>query len=279
MTARPRFMAGGAMPIGAFAASIGAGSYDRNSRARLSRGDSPRSGQPVWRNSYYVGQIEDRIWKPINGGSRRGGKRFVAALFRAAKKLELETLRKRRETDPGARNGALGEVGLAVLEYLYATVDFATGRLEPALRTIATEIGRSYSAVHRALDRLRRRGFLHWMRRSEPIEDPEPGGPMVKQVSNAYGLLCPPGMAGWLRKLFRGPPTPECEADRRKREKGEFEHMIDGLTAGEALSVTWTGDRLLGETLAKFAAGIDARESHEGESSRSDETGEMKFIS
>jgi hypothetical protein len=245
----------------------------RTATALASRGDNPRSGQPVWRNSYYVGQIEDRIWKPINGGTRRGGKRWTAAILKAAKKLELKSRAERRQVEPGARNGDLGEVGIEVLEYLYATVDYATGRLEPALRTIADAIGRAYSAVHEAMKRLRDKGFIQWMRRSEPIDDPEPGGPQVKQASNAYALLCPAPMRDWLGRLLGKAPVPECEADRRQRELAEFNGMLAGLSAQELLATTWTGDSLLGETLRNIAAAVDRRERQERESSRSDETG------
>ena len=51
---------GGAIAFGTFAAEI-ARQATRASRAALTRGDSPRTGQPDWRNSYYVGQIKDRV--------------------------------------------------------------------------------------------------------------------------------------------------------------------------------------------------------------------------
>ena len=56
----------------------------RRTRMLLERGDSPRSGQPGWRNSYTEGTIEDRVWKPINGGKLRDGKRWTGALLKAA---------------------------------------------------------------------------------------------------------------------------------------------------------------------------------------------------
>jgi len=249
-----------ASPFGLLANRITGAALPRKTRVLLGRGDGRRSGEPVWRNSYTVGQIENRVWKPIAGGTARGGKRWTGALLKAAKALELQSRAKRRETEPGARNGKLGEVGIAVLEYLYETVDYASGRLEPALRTIAEAIGRSYSAVHEALCRLRAEGFLHWMRRSEPIEDPEPGGPQVRQASNAYGLCVPTGMERWLGRLLGKGPAPACEQDRRKAERAAFDAMLAGLTAAEAHEATWNGDRLLGETLARVAAAIDRRE-------------------
>ncbi|BBC72941.1 conserved hypothetical protein [Altererythrobacter sp. B11] len=263
-----------ARPFGAIAAAITSTKLDRQTKALLQRGDSPRSGEPVWRNSYYVGQIEDRVWKPINGGTARSGKRWTAALLKAAKAFELRTRSERREVEPGARNGALGEVGIAVLEHLYATVDYTTGRLEPAIRTIADAIGRAYSAVHEALCRLRKHGFLHWMRRSQPIKDPVPGGPRVEQASNAYALLVPEGMKGWLARLLGTRKPPACEEDRHRRKREEFEHMLASLSAREyADAFTWNGDRLIGETLRRLAAAVDRRESPKGESGGSDETG------
>lgn len=263
-----------AQPLGLLAAKITGAALDRKTRVHLTRGDSPRSGEPVWRNSYYVGQIEDRIWRPINGGSVRAGKRWTAALLKAAKAFEIRTRTERREKEPGARNGALGEVGIAVLEYLYGKVDYATGRLDPAIRTIADEIGRAYSAVHEAIVRLRKHGFLQWMRRSQPIENPEPGGPQVKQASNAYALLVPEALKGWLARLIGKPRTADCEEDRRRMEREEFERMLAGLSATEyARDFLWTGDRLLGETLRNIAAALDGRDNLHRESSSNDETG------
>ncbi len=247
-------------------ASIFMGGAKSNARsigdiiANRSMTKSRHTGQPVWRNSYYVGQIESRIWRPVNGGKKRDAARWTGALLKAARKFELESRRQRQEVDPGSRNGSLGQVGIAVLEYLYNTVDYMTGRLEPAVRTIAAEIGHSYSAVHDALKRLREHGFLEWMRRSEKIEDPEPGGPLVKQASNAYALLVPQAMRGWLAKLLGRAPVPECEVDRRERERTEFEAMLAGLTALERHKATWHGDSLQGGVLGRIAAALDAQQ-------------------
>lgn len=260
-----------ATPFGLAAARIAGAALPRKTRMLLQRGDSPRSGERVWRNSYTEGTIEDRIWKPINGGGIKNAKRWTGSLLDAARKLEYRTRLKRRETEPGARNGDLGEVGLEVLAFLYGLVDYATGRLEPAIATIAEQIGRSYSAVHDALCRLRRAGFLHWMRRSRPIEDPVPGGPQVEQVPNAYALLVPEAMKEWMKARFC-PASAACDEDRRRMEKQAFESMLSGMTTQERHQSTWNGDDLLGETLRKLAAAIDARDFQKGESGRAGET-------
>lgn len=263
----------GATPFGVAAAAAIGKPLSRRTRMLLERGDNPRSGQPVWRNSYTEGTIEERVWKPINGGSARGGKRWTSALLKAARAYEIRSRAKRREREPGARNGDLGDVGLEVLRFLYDLVDYATGRLEPAIATIAEGIGRSYSAVHDALVRLRRAGFVHWMRRSRPIEDAGPTGPQVEQISNAYALLAPKVMRGWLARLIGKSPAPACEDDRRAADKAEFDRMLGGLSASEYQAQFWEGDDLLGETLRKIAAAVDAREEQDRESGRARETG------
>lgn len=262
-----------AKPFGLLAAQVTKTTLDRKTRVLLERGDAPRSGEKVWRNSYYEGTIEHQIWKPINDGSTRSGARWVAAMLKAAKDFEYRTRLKRRETEPGARNGAIGEIGIEVLEFMYGLVNYASGRLEPAIQTIADGVGRSYGAVHEALCRLRDAGFLHWMRRSKPVDDPQPGGPQVKQIANAYALLIPEGMKAWLAGLMKKAPTPECEQDRRKRHKEAYEAMLAGLTVEERHNATWNGDRLLGETLRRLARAVDLRDFQRGESSRVREIG------
>lgn len=267
-------MSAGATPIGLLASRIAGKPLSRKTRLLLERGDNPRTGQPVWRNSYTEGTFENRIWKPVNDGSTRGGKRWTGALLKAARAYEIRTRAKRREAEPGTRNGDLGEIGLEVLRYLYELVDYATGRLEPAIATIASEIGRSYSAVHDALRRLRRAGFLNWIRRSRPIKDPEPSGPQVEQVSNAYALLAPEAMKGWLIRLIGKAPAPACDADRRAADKASFDRMLTQLTAREYVEQqAWRGDDLLGETLKRLARLVDERDGQQRESGRSGETG------
>lgn len=263
-----------ASPFGLLAAKISQSKLGRKTRALLERGDSPRSGEKVWRNSYYEGTIEDRVWKPIHDGSTQGGKRWTGALMKAARALEYRTRLARREKEPGARNGALGEIGLEVLGFMFETIDFATGRLDPAIATIAAGIGRSYSAVHEALCRLRTQGFLHWMRRSRPIANPEPDGPQVEQISNAYALLVPTEMKAWLTVLLRKKKgkMPGCEEDRRKREREAYEAMLSTMSTEDRHAATWDGDCLVGETLRRLARAIDERDVLNRESGRHGET-------
>lgn len=236
-----------------------------------------RSGQPVWRNSYYEGQLEDRIWRPVGVGKDRGkkrnAKRYLAVALQMAKRVELRTRRELQGAKKGVRNGAIGAIGIAVLEALYELVDYATGRLEPAIGTIAEMVGHSYSAVHEAMVRLRRQGFLQWIRRSRPTENKGEAGPQVEQIPNAYILTLPDELETIARRLIDDTPVPDDEAWRRQQGKLDWKAMLDQLSATDLIAQHWHGDRLAGETFARIAAVLDAREKQERESGKARETG------
>lgn len=219
-----------------------------------------RTGQPVWRNSYYEGQIEKRLWRPIGDGTRRGGRRYGGAVLKSAKELERKTLRARQRLSPGCRNGALGHVAIEVLEALYMTfVDYKEGRLEPAIATIAEAVGRSYSAVHAALKRLRDAGFLHWIRRSKPTENAT--GPQVEQITNAYALDLPPEVAQMVRHLMGRAPLPDDVKWAGEQRQAEWKAMVESLSAERYLEAMGAVDGRLGETLKSIARMLDKRES------------------
>jgi len=222
-----------------------------------------RSGQPVWRNSYYEGQIEHRIWRPIGDGTRRGAKRRIGAILKSARELERRTRRERQKVHVGSRNGVLGQIGLDVLEELYAIVDFAKGTLEPSVAYLADKVGHSYAAVHAALRRLRSAGFLHWVRRSRVRDNAGEGvaGPQVEQITNAYALLIPKNIEGLIRHLLGKAPAPDDARWAREQRAAEWKAMLDTLTAEELIGEVWAGDQLAGETLARIGRLLDQRES------------------
>lgn len=220
-----------------------------------------RSNQPVWRNSYYKGQIEKQIWRPINDGTRRGAKRQIGAVLKCARDMERKTRRDRQAIQPGTRNGVLGQIGLDVLEALYDIVNFRDGTLEPAISTIAERVGHSYAATHAALRRLRSHGFLHWVRRSRPKENAGSAGPQIEQITNAYALLIPSKIEHMVKYLLGKVPVPDDARQWAKEQKQKWHDMLAGLSASELQAETWIGDNLAGETLKRIAALLDKRES------------------
>ena len=237
-------------------------------------GSSPRSGQPVWRNSYYEGQFENRLWRPVGigrqRGTRRGAARLKGAVIKAAEALDLRTRKARKSKTPGARNGVLGEIGIAVLKTLYDLIDYATGRLEPAIATIAERAGYSYSAVHAALARLRSQGFLKWWRRSRKTENKGEAGPQVEQIPNAYVLTVPVELQDYVHRLVGDGPVPECATDRVKQVQADLDYFISKVSNAQFHRDFYRGDKLTGESLLSMAEGLDRQER---ESSSTGETG------
>lgn len=166
-------------------------------RAQASMLDG-RTFQPVRRNSYQLGERELHLWRPVDP-------REINARIKAAKLFD------RRRKCPGQRNGALGHIGIEILEALYEVVDFKTGRLDPSIDWICAKIGRARAAVVRAMARLKLHGFLDWIRRTEPTGN-KGEGPQVRQITNAYVFGLPREMVGWVAKKLRRRPKDPAEA-------------------------------------------------------------------
>lgn len=243
-------------------------------------GKQRRTGQPVWRNSYYEGTIEDRVYRPLMGGNKRNAKRVIAAVLRAARELEKKTRRERQELKPGARNGILGQVGLDILEAMYNRfLDYRTGRLEPSIEAIANATGYAYSAVHAALVRLRDCGFVQWVRRSRPLDNAGNAGPQVEQIPNAYAMLIPEAIKPMVRHIMRDAPEPACERWRREQHIAEFNEMVSSVSARQFVrDIIGTGDKALSASLDRLAALLDKREEQEREFSSKRETGRSHSI-
>ncbi len=93
------------------------------------------------------------------------------------------------------RGGArpLGLHGLKVLKALVGRskharvpIDFKTGRLDPAIDTIAAAARVGRGTVIRALANLKRLGVLDWVRRTKTTDNAGGYGPQREQISNAY---------------------------------------------------------------------------------------------
>lgn len=166
----------------------------------------------------------------------------------------------RRNKQPGKRNGPLGHVALEVYRELMRRIGWKDGRLEPSIATICGWVSRSVAAVTGALSRLKTEGFLEWMRRFEPVENPDPFGPQVKQATNAYRLTLPRTAAEFVRRLMRRPTKAQQDAaERRDREARvrcvDAEH-VDAEAVATALC---DPDSPLGRQLRSFGASFDRR--------------------
>lgn len=218
-----------------------------------------RTFQPVRRNSRHAGEREHRIWRPL-GRNAREGRRFAAAVMKAAEFYEL------RNKQGGKKNGPIGHVGLEVLRALFRFVDFKTGRLEPAIATICERIRRSRAAVVSALARLKEHGFLDWIRRTEPTDNVG-AGPQVRQITNAYGFdlaRLPRSAAAWAKKVLGiGQPPPDCEDGRREQHRADMDAMLDTVSCEEQAEALVDDDGLR-ESLAAFGRALDSSASSPG---------------
>lgn len=237
-------------------------------------GKHRRSSVPVWRNSYYEGSIEDRVYRPFMGGNKRNAKRMIAAIMRSARELEKKTRRARQEKAKGARNGIIGQTGLDVLDVLYNRfLDYKSGRLDPSIEAIADATGYAYSAVHAALVRLRECGFVQWVRRSRETGNKGEAGPQVEQIPNAYAMLIPDALKPLLKHIMAEAPLPDCERWRREQHANDFKRMISEISASQFVRDIIGGDGKIGLSLGRIAALLDAQQEQEREFSSRRETG------
>jgi len=203
-----------------------------------------RTGQPVRRNSKKLGSFETRYWSRFDPAERN-------ARMRAAEMHDRATKQK------GMRNGALGHVALEVLREMMRIIDFKTGRLEPAIETICARIGRSKDAVTKAMARLKGEGFLDWTRRVEPIENPDPFGPQIRQATNAYVLTLPKAAADLVRRLLRRPTEVQRDAAHARDVQARAHVAASKHDTAEQVAEAIAADTPIGRALRSCGAALD----------------------
>ena len=184
-----------------------------------------RTFQPVRGGSRYAGERELRLWKQHNVFDAKERR----ARLKAAARYDDDS------KQPGKPWGALGPNGLRVYKHILKSRDYKTGRFDQAAATIARALRISRQTVHAALRRLKQAGLVDWLRRSRPIEDPEPFGPQVEQISNAYLLPLP----DWLRKtlgwMLAPSPVPDDAAWAVVNDKAETQAMLAHISTAERI--------------------------------------------
>ncbi|MES3091799.1 replication protein A [Sphingomonas aerolata] len=163
----------------------------------------------------------------------------------------------RKHKIAGKRNGPLGAIGVDVLRELMRMIDFKTGRLEPAIATLAERLRRSRGAIVSALARLKDHGFLNWIRRFEPIEDPDAFGPQVKQVTNAYWFGLPKEAADMVRRMMGKGPLPDDEVTRRKADEEQTAAMLATVSAEDLAAFRAGNESPLAKALASLGRRVD----------------------
>ncbi len=220
-------------------------------------GQGRRTGQPVRRDSRSKGR-EGAFWRPF---SARNASRYMLA----AERYDCAGRILARRAKNGRKIGPLGSMALDVLRELLRLVDYRSGRLDPALTTIAVRTGHSVAGVVAALKRLRTHGFADWLRRTEPTGNQGIRGPQVRQASNAYRLALPPRAAALLPQA---PPEPVDFAHARAAKAAEIRAMIDGLPLYEKLTAELDPDDPMSSTLSRYAKAFAERTERDSKQER-----------
>lgn len=218
------------------------GSDDLDVR-RMYGGASRRTYQPIRRQSRLKGR-EGTFWRSI---SRKEARQIVLA----ARRYELAT------KEHGKRTGALGGVAIEILDYFANLVDFRTGRLDPSINTLMDKLCRSRDAIVRALKALRTHGFIDWLRRYVPADDPT-GQIQVQQTSNAYRLSMPQCALKLLGRYGQQSPTPDDEQHRRDEHDAMIEEHRKSLSMAERPLFDIEDDKLA-QSLSRLGAALERK--------------------
>lgn len=151
--------------------------------AQLS-GRTRGADRKVRRDSYDEEDRRAQVFRPIGDGTTAGAMAWIDAILRTA--AEFDNLGRQKG---GAR--PLGLYGLRVLEVLLGrhgkvAIDFKSGRIDPAIDTIAAVARISRTTVIRALKLLAAHKFLSWVRRTRKTGNDREAGPQREQITNAY---------------------------------------------------------------------------------------------
>ncbi len=211
-------------------------------------GRGGRTGEPVRRHSRPQGRAEGVFWRPFRP-------KDVARHMLAAERFE------RAGRKPGRRTGPLGTVAIEVLRELLRLVDYRTGRLEPALTTLMARTRRSKDAVVRALQALRRHGFVDWLRRYVPTGATGPG-PRVQQTSNAYRLALPPAAERLLGRAAEDAPVPDDHAHAHEARQAERRAQL-AAAAPEERNAALFGSGGLAAAFSRFERVVEKRRERE----------------
>lgn len=160
----------------------------------------------------------------------------------------------------GKHGGIIGRAGLSVLYALiHDFLSFSTGRLDPAVRTIAKAASVAERTAYTALRKLRQLGLLNWQRRCEHAIA-ENGRFMLRQTTNAYQLH---NHKQWLGYVNDDPPPPDATALGLEPKRHDIiDRALLELAAGNhrtayADLMSDQGDRLA-VALAQFGRALGA---------------------
>ena len=211
---------------------------------------TPHRTGAVHRHSKYAGELETRAWRQHNVFSAMSRRARMQAV------REWNYLQKEK----GQSWGPLGPSGERFLDSMMGLRCFRTGRLDISIKEIAAKLHMCVQTVISYIARLEDLGLLVKLRRSRPIEDPEPGGPQVEQITNAYWFQLPLDLAERVRQLLGRGGAPVDQQEREREQAEQLEAMLKTLSAEELARFRLGDAGELARVFAALARGIDAKE-------------------
>ncbi|PZT91684.1 helix-turn-helix domain-containing protein [Sphingomonas sp.] len=235
-------------------ASIAAGVLSRTPGHRKEGGAT----DPVRRESYHEASPKAQPWRLHRHGS--GSRKHWAAIKGAAlgafdrlyRTHSIDLRQARADRRAGTREDVtptgerLHGDDRAILWYLLDRYNYLTGQLFPSYATIATETGKSLGFVKASLARLKRFGFVSWVRRTKTKEGAEgTAGPQLEQTSNAYYFDWAAQLVTEAKSTFQNLLTIAM-----KKLRGDTKHVRS----------TVPSDPELAAVLSRMSASIDRRD-------------------
>jgi hypothetical protein len=215
-------------------------------RAAAAASGKRQTGQPVRRNSRHSGTREVAPWKVHNLFAKGQNARRLRALEQHARQLR----------EPG-RPSPISATVIRIYRLLLRSRCPQTGRLDLAHATMARMLDLGVRTVQRALARLEAHGWLEWLRRTRPVDDPEPFGQQVEQDTNAYLLTLSPAATALVRNLGEAAPAPADHVQRAADHDAEVGAMLDTLSAEELAAYRAGSEGGLAAALRALGRAVD----------------------
>lgn len=185
------------------------------------------AAHPVWKGAV-AGEVK---FAPLDEDEPTSKKK-ARRIWNDLRDLEKRTAKTRVDAFGKIHTqGCIGRMGLLVAHaLLFDFLNHRTGRLDPAIATIAEKMSISISSVRRALDRLKAAKALNWIQRCySTVSD---GGSYQRmQESNAYGFLPQNGWRGFTPAPAPAPPDPDTWGATPPTAQGA--ELVDALAAGD----------------------------------------------
>jgi hypothetical protein len=199
---------------------------------------------------------------PVWSGSTTDELKFAPMPKKKATKLWHEARRFERNTrTPGKQDGALGRNGLAVLYVLlFDFLNYSSGRLDPAIATIAKAANISPRSAARGLANLKAWRVINWVRRCV-VEVNETGRAVFRQLSNAYAVLSAGQWLGYRPAPEAPPPQSGTWGDHPPLPSVIQEAAAAPTLAAKVEALALDPRDEVAAALARLGASLKARQS------------------